>query len=247
MRSILHKLVLIGMIASAAQTILAADASFSVVIRAGDRPGSVWELGIGPSGGIPVNTLSLAQYYQDAGFHSFQIGYTSATNTAYVQLQTTNGQWRQVTYTMTGAGLGSTATWTVPGTNLYVSAAGLPVPTGITVANLSFGPALTIISPLSTTTLTAAQNGTSVSRNIGSPVIFNPTNSGGDWVLTGQIAFNGLGAYHNGGAIGNQLQLGFGAEGTAVPEPATMAMIGAGLALFGAGAFARKRGGRSAH
>ncbi|MBI4889192.1 MAG: hypothetical protein HY821_01120 [Acidobacteria bacterium] len=240
MRSPISVIILLIFLASILPAAHAADFDLSAVIRAGANAGT-WDFAVGPSGNAGVNGDSLSPYYGNNFPHSFRLGYTSATNSAYLRLMTRNGQWRQVTYAPGGAGLGAGATWTIPATDLYVTAEGKPVSTGITVSNLALGPGLITINPLSST-LSASQTGSTVTDSASGPTVFQ-TMGTGDWVVTGLIAFSGLSSYTPGGANGDQLRFGFSAHGTSTPEPTTAAMLGVGLMLLTAGSIRNFRRG----
>jgi hypothetical protein len=213
-----------------------ADFSMSTIIRAGQN-GAAWELGIGPGGSGSAIQANVTPYYRNNRQHAFQIGYASATNSAYVRLRARNGVWQQATYSAGGAGLGASALWTIPATSLYVSAFGEPRRTSVRIANLSLGSGLTVLSGLSTTTLVAAQRGTTVTSSLSAPVIFR-TGASGDWVLNGMVTFAGLGAAR---ATLSDLTFGFGAQGTSTPEAATSTMLLTGMGLFGVGAWTRRK------
>ncbi len=226
------------LLASLTPSLLAEDFDLSAVIRAGANSGG-WDFAVGPAGDASSNSRSLSPYYGNNYQHAFQIGYLSSTNSAYLRLQTRNGQWREVTYAPGGVGLGAGSIWTIPATDLYVTAEGKAVPTSVTVSSLALGPGLTVLNPLSTT-LAASQQGSTVTQSSPNPVMFQTTGNG-DWVVSGLIAFTGLSSYAPGGANGDQLRFGFSAFGTSTPEPATAATLAAGALLLAAGAAIRKR------
>lgn len=237
--SVLRTIILLGF--AGVPLASAADFGFSSIIRAGLRSAADWELGIGPAGNSAASTLNLSPYYGDGTYQAFQMGYTNATNSAYVRIQTTSGQWRDLSYSGAGAGLGAGATWTIPASSLYVAASGWWLPYSIQVSNLSLSSGLTVVNPLSTTTLTASQWLATDRESLSSPVVFR-TGSTGDWALSGQVAFVGLSAYSLLGAQGSDLELGFGASGSSSPTPeaGTLAMIGAGMIVLGLRSFHRR-------
>jgi hypothetical protein len=243
MKLMLKLFVPLWLLAVSLPPLIAEDFSFSALIRAGDVNGGNWEAGLGPSGNPAAQPLNVTPYYLPGLPQAFEIGYRNATDTAYLRIQAWNGSWRQVNYAnpaTPGAGVGAGATWTIPTGNLYVAATGLNTPTSITVSNLSLGPGLTVIQGLSTTTIQAAQSGSSVTDSVAAPVIFK-TGAGGDWVLSGMVTFNGLGRYQLGGAEGMDLRFGLGAGGVGTPEPETLLGVAAGLVLLTVGLARRRR------
>lgn len=209
----------------------AADFEFSTIIRAGARTGPDWELGIGPGTTNSAVTFNLngANYYPDNTPAQFEIGYTRATNTAFLRYYRNPTTYQQVAYAGAGPGLAPGSVWTIPAGSLFVSAAARPAFTSVTIAGLSLGGGVTVLQPFSTSTLAASQTNYNSSASMGTPVVFR-TGASGDWLLTGTIAFGGLSYYAGAnGASGGQLSMGAGVSGTDVPEPGTSALALAGL------------------
>jgi hypothetical protein len=225
----------------------AADFNMSTIIRAGGNGNTDYELGIGPEGSSGANRGNVNPYYSSSTQYAFRVGYTNATNRAYVSIQRANGQWTQVNYGPGGTGLGVGASWTIPASSLYVSATPAVWPTRVTISNLTLGSGLTVLSGLSTTTLTAQQWLSSDIDALTAPVIFRTTAAtGGDWLLSGLIQFTGLASDTFGlGARGSQLAFDLGARGTSeTPEPDARAMVVIGVVLLWCGSGLRKlRGG----
>lgn len=222
---------------------------FSATIRAGMQNNGDWELGIGPLGN---NTAFNAEvnnpnYYPNGLPNRFEIGYTNATNTAFVRYYYSATAYQQVTYAPGGLGLGANATWTIPVGSLYVSASSRPAATGITIDQLSLQGGVQVLQPLSSTTLYASQPGGSSSlMSMGNQVVFR-TGTTGDWLLSGRIAFSGLLAYVGGGASRSQLQMisSFMGSSYAIPEPLTTASVGLGLTCLALVRFRLRRSGGS--
>jgi hypothetical protein len=223
----------------------AADFDFSTIIRAGRPTNATFELGIGP---LTNNTLvrghvNQPNYFPNGLPNRFEIGYTSATNSAYLRYFYGPGVYREVVYSPGGTGLQGGSVWTIPRNSLFVAATSRPVPTSVTIANLQFGAGVQVLQPFTTTTLTAAQNGGNVRTNMPGLVRFR-TGASGDWLLSGTISFAGLRFYTPRGAIGNQLRMGAGFSGTDVPEAGTWLLALTGLC--GIVFAARLRSGQSA-
>jgi hypothetical protein len=219
----------------------AADFGFSVIIQAGQANGSganSWELGIGPRGGSSAVTVDITPYYGNSTPQNFVIGYTQATNTAFVRLQQTNGVYAQASYNpVGGAPLTPGGTWALPASSFFVSATSVNNRAdGITVSGLSLtSPGLNILQGLTTTSLsaswpaTAPNNSTMVSA-MSSPVRFQAQGNNGDWLLGGTISFAGLGSP---GARRQDLSFSLQADAADVPEPSTALSLSLGLAFIG--------------
>lgn len=225
----------------------AAEFGLSATIRAGLRNAGDWELGIGPLGNNTANRLNLnqANYFPDNLPNRFEIGYTNATNSAFVRYYYGATAYQQVDYVPGGAGLGAGSVWTIPAGSLFLSAARRPnVLTAVWIDQLALGGGVQTLQPFSTTTMLAWQYNSSMTTPTTSPVSFR-TSASGDWLLSGRIGFLGLSAYNPGGAQRSQLQMIANISGVSapVPEPAVELMVGAGLvglAMFGV----RKQPGR---
>ncbi len=233
-------------IASIATLCPAADFSLSATIRAGATTTTSWELGIGPAGNSSSSTASLQPYYPNAQPRQFALGYTNATNTAYLRYTHASGASQQVTYSPGGLGLGAGSIWTIPIGSLSLTAQPIIWPSSITVANLALGGGVSVLQPFSTTTLNVARGflGAEASSGTTSPVVFR-TGASGDWLLTGTISFGGLAPYAPTvlgfplGAQNSNLSMDAGISGVSNPEPATTGLIAIGLISIGV--FARRK------
>lgn len=202
-----------------------ADFGFSVIIRAGQNGAQDWELGIGSDPSTPSVTAQLTPPWHEGSARTFTVGYTAATNTAYVQVGNDLASFQPAG----GGVLAAGGTWTLPAATFSVAASSVPSATSVSVANLQLTTGMAVLQGLSNTTLTAAQPGNSTAfQSLTTPVVLAAQGSS-DWVLTGQIAFTGLAA-----ATGSQLRFQLTANASDVPEPATYAMIGGGLLLLAA-------------
>ncbi len=214
----------------------AADFDLGATIRAGRINGSDWELGIGSSiNSTPIHSRVANPYYPNGTPNRFEIGYTSATNTAYLRYYYSASNYRQVLFAPGGPGLGAYSVWTIPTGSLFVEATSRPTPTSITISGLTLGGGVQVLQPFSSTTLTASQNRTDSLVGSTAPVQFR-TSASGNWLVSGSIAFAGLRAYVNGGAVGEQLRMGAEFYGTSAstPEPRVAGLIASGLVLLAA-------------
>jgi len=234
--------------ASIAAACSAADFSLSATIQAGSSAAASWELGIGPAGNSALSTVSLQPYYPNAQPRQFALGYTNATNTAYLRYTHGSGATQQVTYSPGGPGLGAGATWTIPIGSLSLTAQPIIWSSTATIANLALGGGVSVLQPFSSTTLSVTRGilGAGDSDAIASPVVFR-TGASGDWLLTGTISFGGLAPYAPSlfgiplGAQNSDLSMGAGISGTSdpVPEPTTSGLLAIGLISIGV--FARRK------
>jgi hypothetical protein len=231
--------------ASIAGTCSAADFSLSATIRAGTTTAASWELGIGPAGNSASGTASLQPYYPNDQPRQFALGYTNATNTAFLRYTHASGVSQQVTYSPGGLGLGAGATWTIPTGALSLTAQQIFWSSSATIANLSLGGGISVLQPFATTTLIATRGVLEAgdSSATTSPVVFR-TGASGDWLLTGTISFGGLAPYAPSvfgfplGARNSELSMDAGISGS-TPEPATSGLLAVGLILIGW--FARRK------
>ncbi len=229
-----------------------AGASFTLgaTIRAGLRTSGDWELGLGVGGSPFSATVQATPYFADNQDYDFTLSYSGAANQARLSVDTNPGLGPPdvVTWNPTG-GSPSTAArlWTIASGGLMVSAAfavrpppNPPMPeTRIRVRNLAFAPGITILSPLSITDIEARQQGATATAAVPGAVVFLTQAGSGDWTLSGTFRMRGLGSVFTSGAVRSELQFLFSATASdAVPEPATAAMLGTGLALM---AFSRWR------
>ncbi len=224
--------------------VLGADFGFSTTIRAGLDSGADWELGIGPAGNNTQTSAHVngTQYYPNNLPTRFEMGYTSATNTAFLRYYywsyapLNQSVYTQSNYSTGALGLGANSTWTLPASSLFVSAARRPAGTGVVVDQLTLT-GVQVLQPFSTTVLSAIRPAATppsaaVQTSMGNDVIFR-TGATGDWLLSGRIAFSGLQAHVGGqGATRSQLQLLMTANGTSAetPEPLSFTLAGLGLA-----------------
>lgn len=210
-----------------------AEFGLATTIRAGRADHGDWELGIGPTGNNAAVTAHLdpPNYYPEIFSRRFEIGYQSATNSAFLRYFYSPWAYRQVSWAAGGPGLGAGAVWTIPTASLFVSAAGRPnTLTAIWIEQLALGGGVQVLQPFSSTTLLAWQFNSNMTTGITSPVSFR-TGASGDWLLSGRIAFLGLAATIPGGAQRSQLQMIANISGVSapVPEPAVEALLGSGL------------------
>jgi hypothetical protein len=214
----------------------AADFDLAATIQAGRIDNTGFELGIGPSANSAAiqGQVNGADYFQNGASRKFEIGYDNATNSAYLRFYHSAinpNAFYQVVHSPGGAGLGGNSLWTIPAGSLFVSATFRPVATSITISGLQFGSGITVIQPFSATSMTASQNRSSSTLNSTAPVLFLPS-ANGDWLLSGNISFSGLRTPGYPGAIGNQLAMGMGFNGSSVPEPGVAGLTMAGLAVI---------------
>lgn len=216
-------------------TASAANFDLATTIRAG-RPGNAaWEIGIGPitNSGAVRGHVNNPNYYPNALPNRFEIGYTSATNSAYLRYYYSATNYRQVVYAPGGPGLGGYSLWTIPAGSLFVTATRRPVRTAVTISNLTLAGGVQVLQPFSSTTMTATQLRSNSTVSSTTPVVFR-TNSSGNWLLSGTITFTGLLAYVQNGASGAQLRMGAGISGvsTPTPEPHVFGLTLAGFVLI---------------
>lgn len=213
----------------------AADFDFFSILRAGMPNGTDWEIGLGPDGN---NITGQAHFnYQAPGTmtwgnnvnQNFEIGYNANTNRAYATVFTQNGTPVTATYNGPVGGVSPDATWTISPGGLYVSAASRIVPTSVRISNLTLQAGLTVLSPLTVSTLTASQLLIPSQDSNTSPIVFQAASTGGSWYLSGQIRFQGLSSYLPFGASRSQLQMGMTVSATDTPEPSAMLLTGMGL------------------
>jgi hypothetical protein len=222
----------------------AADFGFSVIIQAGGS--NTWELGIGPRGGAPAVTVSLNPYYQGGNPQQFQVGYTQSTNTAFVRFYNNGASYQQASYQPAGAlPLQPGGTWSLPAGNFSANANYTLLATSISVANLGLSSGLTVLQPLTTTSLYASQAGWFSSPGppvtLPSPVVFRAQGAGGNWLLSGTLTFTNLGGIFGLGANDGDLSFQMDAQASDVPEPSTALFMACGLLLIGIQSFRRRQ------
>jgi hypothetical protein len=219
----------------------AAQFQFNTLVQLG-APGNAfpngWEVGWGPNTGAPTILGSLPTYWSSGASRQFQIIYDRPTNNMQVRVYDNGSATNYVyaDYTAPNGPAPLNATWQLPASSFFVSAlAGGSVASSITVSNISItsptGAALTILSPLSTTSL-AANTGPLLPTqtvSLGQDVAFQG-DANGSWRLSSFVTMNFAGLTGNGNS--NRLQFGFSAI-SGVPEPSTWAMMALGLAVVG--------------
>lgn len=246
---LLRELAAATLLFTATATCWAADFGLSATIRAGSTSSADWELAIGPTGNSAANNASLQPYYPDAQPRRFELGYTNATNTAFLRYYQTATAFQQATFAPGGPGLGANSLWTIPVGSLFVAATPRLWATSITVDQLALGGGVQVLQGLSTTTLTATRTLANVQTNLPGPLVFR-TNAGGNWLLSGRVSFTALSAYTFLGTLfgaqGSNLQFSANATGTrTTPEPPVSALLASGLIFIGLRARRRRTAGGS--
>jgi hypothetical protein len=219
----------------------AADFAFSATLRAGLPGNGEWEMGLGTDTNATQSTGQFRwsgnnpHWRDNDGLQSFRVGFTSATQTAYLTVwDSVNTPWTR-TLVNAGTALRSNATWTFPTTNFFVSASNNSgaQPRSINVESLTLSPGVSVLSGSLPTSLGASLSSTYVAP-MSTPLVINPASNGGDWYIDGTVRFSGLqGA--GGNAARSQLQFFLRAEGTSSnnPEVQTFLLSGLGLTLVG--------------
>jgi hypothetical protein len=236
--ALLRNTILLGIVAAAA--LPAADFSFYAVLRAGATGASEWELGIGNNS----SSLTTSQFSWNVGTPlwpnntpaNFRIGYTNATNTAYVTVYDSGNNAVTASFNPLKGGGSAAKTWQLPASSMFVSAGPTILPESIQVNNLTVNGGVNVLQPISFTSMaiTKMVGATTSTLSEPSPVSFKSTTASGgqDWYIGGQIQFAGLGFFVPNGAQGNQLLFSMTANATnATPEPGTFGLATAGLAL----------------
>lgn len=222
-----------------------ADFGFSVIIRAGLAGAGDWELGIGPSGNNSAVTAHLGTYYGNNTPQRFEIGYTRGTNTAFARFYETLTSYREVQYQPLWAQGPGALSWEIPTGSLYVRATQRLLPTSISATGMALSGPISVLQPLTTTTLTATQWLSNVTTGTPAPIQFTST-GGGSWMLSGRLQFANLSAYLPiFGASRSQLHLGFSIDATRivpVPEPTPFVCVSTAILLL---VIVRRRGGLS--
>lgn len=197
----------------------ARDFQFGTMIRWG-ASGPEWELGAGASAGAPANTVS-----SDLGnfvSQNFQIGYNQASNTGFVRIGA-----NQASFNPSNGGPLNSGIWTIPSAAFFVRANGFL--TTVQVTGLSFASGVTVLAPMTSTTLTAVNPATSGIPTLmtqGGPIVFR-ADASGNWTLQGQVT---MAALLGAGASG--MEFGVTAMAADTPEPATILLTGTALALL---------------
>lgn len=238
----LSRWIAIALLAAAAPLLPGADFGFDAIIRAGLPNNGDWELGLGPTGNNSARTSHLNPYYANNTWQRFEIGYSAALNAAFLRFYNQPGAPTQVLYANPFSGAaGANIIWEIPASGLYLGASSRNRFTEVELDQLSLtGTGLAVIQPVGVTALSASQLNSNTTVVYPTPITFRT--SGGDWTLSGQIRFDGLGAYTPGGARQSDLHMGFNVTGTVdVPEPASAALVLAGVAAL----LAYRRWGRA--
>ena len=219
-----------------------AQFSFGTLIRVGftSGNGASWKIGAGASSSAPSSTNSINSF-NNAEARNFSVSYDRATNSATVSVArggNSGGPPGTVTYSVGGPAVtGVNAIWTLPASAFLLTALGpnLGSASGssITVSNLALSvPAINILQPLQTTTLTASRGFAQGTVTAAEPqaVVFRG-DANGNWQLTGTITMTGLGGAN--GVSGNELTFALTAsanDAAATPEPGSFLMLLSGLA-----------------
>lgn len=229
----------------------AGNFQFGTMIRAGLASAADWELGVGPSSSSTTNRVDKSPYYSGGG-QLFEIGYLNSTNTAYVRVYngtTSSSGFNQASFNPVGGGgpVAPGTIWRLPAASFFVQAINPAGNSLIQLTSLTLSGvtgAVSVIQPLSTTTMVAYQlpvfGIANPSVHQSQDLVFR-ADSGGNWKLTGQLSIVGL-ISGGGVAQGNDLAFGVGAVSAATPEPGSMALLSMGVA--GMVAFARRRSSR---
>ena len=217
-----------------------AQYQLGVLIRAGFSAtgAGAWELGAGDSSGSPAVTGDATPYWSNNQDRHVEIEYQKATNNVQVRLYqdaTNTSGFSQMNFNPTGGGLvAASATWVIPTTSFFVTAASGPnPPSSISLSNITLAGisgALNILQPLQQTTLTASRgaNGATSTVTQSSDIVFQG-DSTGSWLLTGNLNLKGFAGPV--GVSGNDLAFTFGgtATGATIPEPSSAALAGLGM------------------
>jgi PEP-CTERM motif-containing protein len=217
-----------------------AQYQLGVLIRAGFSAtgAGAWELGAGDSSGSPATTSDATPFWSNDEDRHVEIEYQKPTNNLQVRLYqdaTNTSGFSQVNFSPTGgAAVAASATWVIPTSSFFVTAASGPTPpSSISLSNITLGGisgALNILQPLQQTTLTASRgaNGATSTVAQSSDIVFQG-DATGSWLLTGNLNLKGFAG--PAGVSGNDLAFSFGgtAVGAAVPEPTSVALVGLGM------------------
>jgi PEP-CTERM motif len=207
-----------------------------------------WEVGFGSNTGTLGFVGSLPTYWVSGGARNFQLSYDRPTNLMEVRIYdpASTTAYAFGTFTPTGGPSVVGSAWVLPAASFFVTdLTGGNAASSISVSGLALtgitGGALSILSPIQQTTMTASATGpASPTQTVtqSKDVVFL-ADATGSWRLTGAVTMNFAGLT---GSNFNRLQLGIAAV-TATPEPATWAMLLVGLALVGIGKRGRFLGG----
>jgi len=213
----------------------ATDFSFASIIQAGDRGNAAagWEIGTGAN----VASITAGTQYRYSpsinGWSNnleqqFRVGYNQATNTAYTTVWGSTGTAYTSSFNPVGGGpLNPGSTWTI-NASVRVEPSVVP-PTTIRVTQLQFDTGLTVLQPLTSTTLYASQPTGSSQVGTSAPIVFSASNNSGNWYLDGVIQFSGLAPNPATGARNSDLQFSLTAFASDTPEPATVILLSSGL------------------
>lgn len=217
------------------------DFSFFTTMQAG-LPGSPgWELGAGNTSATTQSNVNFeyntaggsTSWRSGDGIQNFKIGYDQGTGTGYVTVFNSDNVGITASYANPGSPLNANAVWSLPAANFFASANSIFVPATVNVENLTFSSGVQVLSGALPNSIGAAfpGSGPAVTNTAPSPIIFSAANSGGSWAISGTIRMNGIFAV-NGLAAGNALQVGFGVNGTDVPEASSFLLLSVGFAAL---------------
>lgn len=234
-------LIFILLVISGMGELLAQSFPFYTVLRAGRAGNGEWEIGVGNASTLNTANFSYGGIggltWNANGSQSFRVGYDATTNSAYATVFNQNNIGTTVTLANTGAPLTADTVWTLPAGAFSVTASPTNVfgigSSSISLSGLTLSPSGSLLSGSLPSSLSATQNGTTVTQTLSSPILLDATANGGSWYIQGTIQMTGL-LTQGGLARDSQLQFLMGASSAAAtPEPMTFALIGAGLVLLG--------------
>ena len=225
------------------------DFSFFTTLRVGYPTPLLWELG---AGSTPDTTQSNVNFEWNTANgetswrpnnlpQNFEVGYNRTTNAGFLTVFNSANNPVTASYSNPGMAPGANAIWILPAANFFTSANSIFLPSSIAVENLSFTPGVQVLSGSLPASIGSSNpgNGTNISSNLSTPIIFDPSANGGSWTISGTVRVNGILGV-SGSASANNIQFGLGVFGTDTPEASTMSLFALGLAsLIVAGKFKR--------
>ncbi len=225
-------------IVAASALLTAGEFDFYATLRAGRPGGADWQMGLGTDTAASQSTGSFFwsnsnRFWRNGGeAQEFEIGFRSATQTAYVTVWDSRDQAWTRTLTNSGAAVSSNATWTFPAANFFAQASTTGTPSSIQLSDLTLAPGVQVLSGSLPVSLGASQP-PATTTPMNAPLVINAASNGGDWYIAGAVRFSGL-TSTGGSARNSQLQFFLRAMGADTPEGATLFLTGAGLLLLGA-------------